>query len=71
MPIDAVNEGKDLLRKIAKGDRIAFTQFYSCHVNSLYRYIYLFTRSKEETEEILQDIFIKIWENREKLTELD
>ena len=36
-------------------------------MKTTYRYIFLFTKSKEDTEEILQDIFIKIWENREKL----
>jgi RNA polymerase sigma-70 factor (family 1) len=71
MPIAAYDGGKALLKRIASGDRVAFTQFYTSHLNNLHRYIYLFTRSKEETEEILQDIFIKIWESREKLTELD
>ncbi len=71
MPIPAYDEGKALLKRIAKGDRVAFARFYTSHLNSLYKYIYLFTRSKEETEEILQDIFLKIWEGREKLTEIE
>lgn len=71
MRIVSHNEDKDLLTRVATGDRNAFTQFYSSHLNSLYKYIYLFTRSKEETEEIIQDVFIKVWEHREKLTGLD
>jgi RNA polymerase sigma-70 factor (ECF subfamily) len=71
MPIAADNEGKVLLEKIAIGDRDAFAKFYRSHLDSLFRYIYLFTKSKEETEEILQEIFIKIWENREKLMSVD
>ena len=55
---------------VATGDRQAFIKLYTTHLNTLYRYIFLFTKSKDESEEILQDIFIKIWENREKLPEL-
>jgi len=62
---------KALLALVAKGDRIAFKQLYSSHLNNLYRFVFLFTKSKEETEDILQEIFIKIWENREKLSEVD
>ncbi len=62
---------KALLALVAKGDRQAFKQLYTSHLNNLYRSVFLFTKSKEETEEILQEIFIKIWENREKLSEVD
>jgi RNA polymerase sigma-19 factor, ECF subfamily len=71
MLIAAINDEKTLLAKVATGDRPAFTRLYTSHLNILYRYIFLFTKSKEESEEILQDIFIKIWENREKLSEVD
>ncbi len=56
-----------LLSQAAAGDRQAFTQLYKAYLNSSYNYIFLFTKSKGETEEILQDIFVKIWESREKL----
>lgn len=62
---------KALLTLVAKGDRGAFKQLYSSYLNDLHHFIFLFTKSKEETEDILQEIFIKIWENREKLPEVD
>jgi RNA polymerase sigma-70 factor (ECF subfamily) len=62
---------KTLLALVATGDRGAFTQLYTAHYNNLYRYIFLYNKSKEESEEVLQDLFIKIWENREKLIEVD
>lgn len=71
MQIVAKYDEKALLAMVATGNRQAFTQLYTTHLNNLYRYIFLFTKSKEETEEILQEIFIKIWENREKLPEVD
>jgi RNA polymerase sigma-70 factor (ECF subfamily) len=71
MPI-ALKENKDkLLAKVAGGDRDAFTQLYTDHLNNLFRYIFLITKSKEETEEILQEVFIRIWENRSKLVAID
>ena len=71
MLIAAKYDEKTLLTLVAAGDRQAFTELYTTHLNNLYRYIFLFTKSKEETEEILQEIFIKIWQNREKLSEID
>jgi RNA polymerase sigma-70 factor (ECF subfamily) len=58
---------KILLERIASGDRKAFNQLHTAHIGNVYNYIYLFTKSKDETEEILQEVFVSIWENREKL----
>ncbi len=62
---------KTMLAMVATGNRIAFTKLYTAQLPHLYRYIFLFTKSREETEEILQEIFIKIWENREKLAAIE
>jgi RNA polymerase sigma-70 factor (ECF subfamily) len=61
------SDDKELLKRIAESDRSAFAILYKQHLNNLYRYIFLFTNSKERTEEIIQDVFVKIWERREKL----
>lgn len=71
MLIAALYDEKALLARVAQGDRQAFGQLYSNYLSSLYQYIFLFTKSKEESEEVLQDIFIKIWEHREKLLEVE
>jgi RNA polymerase sigma-70 factor (ECF subfamily) len=71
MLLPAKYDEKTLLALVATGNREAFTQLYTTHLNNLYRFIFLYTKSKEESEEILQDLFIKIWENREKLPEVD
>ncbi len=52
------------------GDRAAYAQFYQTYLDPLYRYIFLFTKSKDDSEEILQEIFVKIWEQREKLLQV-
>ncbi|MGV8878671.1 MAG: RNA polymerase sigma factor [Sphingobacteriaceae bacterium] len=60
-------EETELVIRTANGDRKAFTVLYSRHLHQLYRYIYLFTKSKDKTEEIIQSVFVKIWERRENL----
>ncbi len=71
MPTATTYDEKTMLAMVATGNRSAFAQFYTIHLNHLYRYIFLFTKSREDTEEILQEIFIKIWEQREKLVQID
>lgn len=56
-----------LLRGIAHGDRNAFTSLYSQYLDQVYRYVFLFTKSEAITEEIVQEVFIRIWERREQL----
>lgn len=71
MPSIHPYDEKALQALIAGGNRRAFAQFYELHIQHVYRYIFLFTRSKQDTEEILQDIFIKVWEQREKLPHIE
>jgi RNA polymerase sigma-70 factor (ECF subfamily) len=56
-----------LLHRLTAGDHHAFTQLYSKYLGNLYRYVSLFFSDKAAAEEIVQDIFIKIWEKRENL----
>ncbi len=62
---------KELLRRSAFGDRHAFSVLYTNHLSQLIRYLYLFNPVREDNEEIIQDVFLKIWERKEVLAELD
>lgn len=61
----------ELIKRITNGDRSAFTIIYSRYLNSLYRYVYLFTKSKDVSDEIIQNLFIKIWERRQTLVDVN
>jgi RNA polymerase sigma-70 factor (family 1) len=64
----AVNDNEtQLLTLAASGNRQAFAALYTAYVAELHQYIFLFTHSKQETEEIVQEVFVKLWENRSKL----
>lgn len=65
----SLNES-DLIKKIVAGDRNAFAALYQQYVSELYHYVYLFVKSKEDSEEIVQEIFVKIWNKREMLEEV-
>ncbi len=68
MPLQPVDNELELLEKVANGDENAFASlFYSYH-NQLGEFILLLTRSTELTEEIIQDVFMKVWEMRATLT---
>lgn len=61
---------KILLKRIADDDREAFRILYTRHLDNLHRYIFPFAKSKEATEEIMQNVFVKLWERRKALPEI-
>lgn len=50
-----------LLSKIAKGDENAFTQLFERYRDKLFYYLLRHTKSPEIAEEIVTDIFMKLW----------
>jgi len=56
-----------LLKKIKSGDRPAFTLLYDRYWDSLYRFVFVRTRDKEVSEELLQDLWMKIIENTDAI----
>jgi RNA polymerase sigma-70 factor (ECF subfamily) len=54
-----------LLKKIKSGDRPAFMLMYDRYWDSLYRFVFVRTKDKEVSEELLQNLWIKILENTE------
>lgn len=63
-----------LLRQAAGGSREAYAVLYQFFLPKLYQYTYNILRSKEDTEELLQDVFLKLWEKKgdlEKVSSLN
>lgn len=58
-----------LLEQIAEGDEAAFRDLFDSYKQKVFAYAMHFTHSTESSEEIVQDIFLKIWLKREHLTE--
>ena len=71
MALKPVKNEANLLALVAKGNQRAFTELFDAYYKQLGEYIYKLTDSIEVTEEIVQDVFIKVWLKKETLPELD
>lgn len=54
---------EELLAQIYKKDSKAFTTLYDMYSKSLYGIIFNILKDKEESEDLLQEVFVKIWKN--------
>lgn len=52
---------------IEKGDKDAFALFYDYYWKKVYHFMSLYIRNESEIEDLIQDVFIKVWENRAEL----
>ena len=57
----------ELIIKLQKGDVEAFDLLYEKYSVKLYSFGLKYLRSAAETEELVQSVFLKIWENRKHL----
>jgi RNA polymerase sigma-70 factor (ECF subfamily) len=65
-PRDTDNEAL-LIFQLKQGSHKAFDRIYQMYAKRLYAYCLQFTKSPEDSEEIVQDVFIKLWTNREHI----
>ena len=54
---------EELLELIYKKDERAFTHLYDMYSKSLFSVINVLVKNREEAEDVLQDVFVKIWKN--------
>ncbi|WP_295128490.1 RNA polymerase sigma factor [uncultured Chitinophaga sp.] len=61
------NNERELLLHIARGDENAFRELMFAYQPLLLTYVYRLTKSESHAEEIVQDVFLKVWMGREAL----
>lgn len=67
---DQLNKNELLLvQSLAKGNLIAFNTLYKSYSSRLYRFALGYLKSKDEAEELVQEVFTIIWEKRRDLKE--
>lgn len=54
-----------LLQQIAAGSQSAFRQVYLAFYGRLYQFALAIVKTREPAEEIVEDVFIRIWQQRE------
>ena len=58
---------QDLIIKLKNGDRQAFDVIYRMYACRLMTFCLSYVRITEDAEEIIQDIFISLWKNRQAI----
>lgn len=64
------DKSNELLHRIALGDEHAFRIFFKEHWPQVYCTALRLTKAPEKAEDLSQEVFIKIWENRTKLVSI-
>lgn len=63
------DELKQLVRRLRDSDSAAFKAIYDLFYPAIYRFLQFKLNDDEVARDIIQDVFIKIWENRGQLDE--
>jgi RNA polymerase sigma-70 factor (ECF subfamily) len=71
LPLLNTQESQALLQQIAKGDEKAFRLLFDTYRGKLFYYISRFVKSEQVAEELVMDVFMKIWTGRELVTQIN
>lgn len=71
MPVSQIYNERELLQLVANGDMPAFRQLFDAYKNRLYAAALKITRSEYAAEELVQEIFMALWEGRASLHAVD
>ena len=58
---------EELVYQLKQESQDAFNRIYNMYSARLYAYCMQYVKSREDTEEIVQDVFIKLWINRHSI----
>ncbi|MES2277941.1 MAG: RNA polymerase sigma-70 factor [Bacteroidota bacterium] len=62
---------QELLQLVATGDQRAFGVLFEQRQQFIFNIAYKLTRSRTQAKEVVQDVFLKIWNRREELPAID
>ena len=58
---------KDLIEKLSQGNKKAFNEIFQLFHQKIFIFCLKYHFSKEESEEVVQEVFLKLWLNRKSL----
>jgi len=65
--VKVLPEDTELVERLQKGDVEAFDLIYNKYAGKLYAFGLKYCRSRAEAEELVQSVFLKLWENHKTL----
>ncbi len=71
MSIRAIHNEKELLALASQADQGAFTTLFHMYKQKLYGYVLRLTESEMLAEDIVQDVFLKLWNDHDSLNTID
>lgn len=57
----------ELLQRTATGDDAAFTTIFNFYWDNIYSVAFILTKSENMAEDVVQEVFLKVWHNRHEL----
>ncbi|MFT3902489.1 MAG: RNA polymerase sigma-70 factor [Niabella sp.] len=69
--IDVKTPIENLKQRVASGDEHAFRELFNLFAERLTVFAYSITRNRDAAVEIFDEVFVKIWKNREMLPQID
>jgi len=66
-----LQDERELFARMAKGDVQAFTTIFNHYNKIIYPVILRMLKTEEAAEEIVQDVFLKLWQNRSRFTDIE
>jgi len=71
LQLSALHNERELLQMISQGDEQAFATVFDYYRNKIYGVALKLTHSTTVAEEIVEDVFLKIWTRRAMLNEIE
>lgn len=63
--VQSIEDEKQLLLRLRDGDEQAFTALFYAYKDLLYSFLLGIVRSEDKADDLLQDVFLKLWNNRQ------
>ena len=70
MSKEELHTNKELLQRVASDDHDAFRQLFDLYADRLFAAVYNYTKSRFIAEELVQEVFIRLWNHRSQLKEV-
>ena len=67
MQVRTLENESSLVHNLSKGNLLAFNTLYKYYSDRLYRFALGYLKSEDEAEELVQEVFTRIWEKRADL----
>jgi RNA polymerase sigma-70 factor (family 1) len=66
LALNTSNTDRHLLKRLSEGDKSAFDQLFTANYDMVYSAALIMLKSPEIAGDLTQDIFLSLWENRQK-----